>query len=524
MRGACGLLAIAAVSALAGKAQAGEPTFKEVAAQSNIEHVYDGGWAHFVGGGVAVFDCDGDHLPDIYAAGGENPAVLLRNASTPGGAIRFTPVEHDGALKGVIGAYPLDVDGDGIIDLFVLRDGTNRLLRGEGDCRFAPADDLWKPSEDTAWSTAFSATWEPGERLPTLAIGNYVDRADPEGPFRACAPHRLIRPEGEAYGAPVPFGPGHCALSMLFFDWSGTGQTALWVSNDRHYYVDEGQEQLFRLASNPTLYGPQDGWQPVRLWGMGIAARDLSGDGRPEVFITSIADQKLLSIDGDGTAPHYGEAGFKAGTTAHRPYLGDDGRPSTGWHAAFGDVNNDGRDDLFIAKGNVDQMPDNAMLDPDNLLMQQEDGSFIERGEVAGIASTARGRGAALVDLNADGRLDIVVVNRRAPLLIHQNTTRDAGNWLKLQLTDQGPNTGAVGAVIELRSANTRQRREITVGGGHAGGDAGFHHFGLGTDERATYRITWPDGTTEPWRAAASNAHLVVARTADGVTVTPVAP
>ena len=64
--------------------------------------------------------------------------------------------------------------------------------------------------------------------------------------------------------------------------------------------------------------------------------------------------------------------------------VGDDGRPSTGWHAEFGDVDNDGRLDLFIAKGNVDQMPSNALHDPNNLLMQTTDGTFIETAAAAG--------------------------------------------------------------------------------------------------------------------------------------------
>lgn len=46
------------------------PVFKDHSA-TLPEHIYSGGWEHFVGGGIAVFDCDDDDLPDIFAAGGQ---------------------------------------------------------------------------------------------------------------------------------------------------------------------------------------------------------------------------------------------------------------------------------------------------------------------------------------------------------------------------------------------------------------------------------------------------------------------
>ena len=106
------------------------------------EHVYAGGWEHFVGGGVAAFDCSGDGLPELYAAGGTNPAALFKNDSgEPGGLLAFHPDTPEAlALTGVIGAYPLDVDGDGILDLAVLRVGEDHLLRGLGNCAFEPFD------------------------------------------------------------------------------------------------------------------------------------------------------------------------------------------------------------------------------------------------------------------------------------------------------------------------------------------------------------------------------------------------
>ena len=508
---------------------AAEPAFHDLGTTLPVQHVYDGGWAHFVGGGVAVLDCDDNGYPDFFVAGGENDARLFLNRTkAPGDPLRFALADApETALTGVTGAYPLDIDGDGMLDLFVMRSGANAVLRGRDECRFERADQIWNIPPGDGWTTAFSAAWGPGDDWPTLAIGNYVDRDDPSGPFRACDDHTLLRPATSGYAPPEPIHPGYCTLSMLFTDWSGNGQQDLWISNDRHYYVLDGQEQLFRVWPELTAYGAAEGWQDSKLWGMGIASRDITGDAMPEIAVTSMADQKLFELQGDGTQPRFASIAYARGTTAHIPYEGSEGRPSTGWHAQFGDVDNDGRDDLFIAKGNVDQMPDAATRDPDNLLMQQEDGTFREAGGTAGVGSAQRGRGAALVDLNRDGLLDLIVVQRRAPLKLYRNVTEAGGNWLKLRLVQDHGNRNAVGARIELDTGRRRQFREVQVGGGHAGGQAGYEHFGLGDATSVRLRVRWPDGVTGPWHEVDANAHFLLERDAapvrdDGAGTTPV--
>jgi len=410
-------------------------------------HIYSGGWEHFVGGGVAVFDC--------------------------------------------------------MLDLAVLRVGANMLLKGDGDCTFSDASAAWGFEGGDRWTTAFSATWEAGQGWPTLAFGNYVDRDDPDGPFEACDANELHRHDGAGYGM-TPLDPGFCALSILFSDWNRDGTQDLRMSNDRHYYVSGGSEQMWAMPELTLMEG--DGWKPISIWGMGIASRDLTGDGRPEVVLTSMGDQLMQIATKDG----YEAAPFGIGSYAHRPYTGDDGRPSTGWHAQFGDVNNDTRPDLFIAKGNVDQMPGLATKDPNNLLMQGADGVFSEAGDVAGIANFARSRGAGLVDLNNDGLLDIVVVNRRAEAELYQNVSADAGNWLAVSLQLPGANRNAVGAWVEVRAGGVSQEQEVTVGGGHASGQATALHFGLGAAERAELRVLWPDGTLSDWQPAGVNERLII--------------
>jgi hypothetical protein len=446
-------------------------------------HVYAGDWEHFVGGGVAVFDCNGDALPDLFAAGGTAPAVLMVNQ----GDMRFAAAAV-APMTGTTGAYPLDVDGDGHLDLMVLRVGENQLLSGDGRCGFVRANDLWGYDGGAAWSTAFSATWK-GEEL-VMAVGNYVDLEDPDGPFEACDANELHHWRGDGFAA-TPLEPGHCALSMLFArDASGTRR--LRISNDRHYYVRDGQEQMYDLDLARFLT-PEDGWARVRLWGMGIASRDITGDGRAEVMLTSMGDQLMQMAGADGL---YTPAPYGLGTYAQRPHLGDDGRPSTGWHAEFGDVNNDARPDLFIAKGNVDQMPGLAMDDPNSLLVQNAAGTFEEISVAAGVATTARSRGAALADFDGDGRLDLVVVNRRAPMELYRNVSAPTGHWLQVNLSMDSANSRAVGALVTVTAENADQVQEVTIGGGHAGGQAGPLHFGLGAVDKADIQVMWPDGRT----------------------------
>lgn len=476
------------------------------------DHVYDGGWEHFVGGGLAAFDCNGDGMPELYAAGGSNPAQLLVNQSSPDGVLTYDAQTPEAlALTGVIGAYPLDIDSDGELDLAILRVGENQLMRGLGGCAFEPFSDLGFEGSDR-WSTAFSATWEDGQSLPTLAIGNYVNRDDPDGPFEACDANSLHRPDGGAYGAPTVLEPGFCALSMLFSDWARQGNADLRVSNDRHYYVRGGQEQLWAMEPTPRLYGTEDGWNSHQLWGMGIASRDVTGDGLSEVYLTSMGDQRFQFRDSDAEGPSFIDAPYDAGTSAHRPYTGDDGRPSTGWHAVFGDVQNDGFDDLFVSKGNVEQMPGSAMDDPNNLLLGSLDGTFHEAGLEAGIATLHRSRGAVLMDLNADGLLDLAVMNRRAPLELYQNVSTDTGHWLQIDVHQDGTNSFAVGAFVEVRAGERLWTQEITVGGGHAGGVAGPLHFGLGEVQDVDVRVIWPDGSASDWQTQPVNQLLSINR------------
>lgn len=489
------------------------PKFAEETKSSGLNSIYKGEWQYMVGGGAATFDCNGDGFAEVYLAGGENKSSLFSNTSKRGGELKFAKVKSGAELDHVTGAYPLDIDGDAVMDLVVLRVGANKVMRGLGHCKFEDASKQWGFDGGDAWSTAYSAIWEKGNKWPTLAIGNYIDRTKEMEPWGSCTDNWLQRPNATQTGfdKPLTLKPSFCSLSMLFTDWNRSGTAALRVSNDREYY-EGGQEQMWKMpvSAAPTLYTEAEGWKYIRYWGMGISSADINMDGLPEYYLSSMADQHLQMLANGAAKPTYKDAPFPMGVAAFKPYAGEDVRPSTGWHTQFEDVNNDGLYDVFVAKGNVDKMPDFAQKDPSNLLLQKADGNFQEAGATSGMLSFAQARGAAVADFNLDGKMDILIVNRHENVKIWRNVSPALGHWLGIRLQQSDFNRDGIGAWVEVKLGDKIMRREISSGGGHVSGVNSWWHFGLNDQMKTDMRVLWPDGTQGPWQTVSADQFYVV--------------
>lgn len=96
-------------------------------------------------------------------------------------------------------------------------------------------------------------------------------------------------------------------------------------------------------------------------------------------------------------------------------------------------------------------------------------------------------------------------MNRRAPIELYRNITPATGNWVAIDIRGAAPNTRAVGAVVTVNG----QSQQVTVGGGHAGGQAGPLHFGLGDIKQADVQVTWPDGQVFTSRLAVDTRHVL---------------
>jgi hypothetical protein len=259
----------------------------------------------------------------------------------------------------------------------------------------------------------------------------------------------------------------------------------------------------------------------MQIWGMGIAGRDVTGDGLSEYFLTSQGDNKLQTLADGAEQPNYVDIAFERGVTAHRPFVGDVINPSTAWHPEFEDVNNDTLVDLFVSKGNVEAQEGYAGRDPSNLMLGNPDGTFTEVAEQAGIVDFARSRGAALADFNLDGMLDLVEVTRRENVRLWRNVgwgddaaAAPMGNWVALDLEQPAPNVDAIGSWIEVRVGNRVLETEVTIGGGHAGGQLGWAHFGVGEADSVEVRVQWPDGEKGRWLEIEANRFAIIERDA----------
>ena len=378
------------------------PLFHEEASAAGLNQVYDGPWEFFVGGGGAAFDCDGSGFPSVFLAGGKNRAKLYVNTSKSGGPLKFEekPLEIDAdpkLLDNVIGAYPIDIDGDGHMDLFVLRAGENLLLKGGPDCTFKLANKEWGFDGDAGWTTSFSAEWEKGQKFPTLVFGHYVDRNAPGSPG---APARTIRCSvpNSATSRTIPsarrFRPAIARFRC--FSPTGTSRGRRRCASPTIANIIEAAKSRCggssRASRQNSIRAPTAGG-PSRSSAWGSPRAISTAPAIPQYALTSMGDTRLQKLDPDeagrGEFPVYRDIAVEAGATAHIPYTGGDKRPSTGWHSEFADFNNAGLLDLFISKGNLAQMPDFADYDPTNLLIGQFNGKFAEAGDLAGISVQA---------------------------------------------------------------------------------------------------------------------------------------
>ncbi|PRY16379.1 VCBS repeat protein [Pontibacter ummariensis] len=235
--------------------------------------------------------------------------------------------------------------------------------------------------------------------------------------------------------------------------------------------------------------------------------------------------------NGDGT---FSEVGQLAGVYA----------TDWSWSALFGDYDNDGWRDLFITNGYLKDMIDldyvrynseasmfgteedveqkiqeefkklKSIVVPNYIYQNQKDLTFKNKAQEWGLEEPTTSNGAAYVDLDNDGDLDLVVNNINSLASVYQNNADKLlkqNNYLQVKLKGQAPNRSGIGATIRIRKDGAQQFYEYYLTRGFQSSVDQTLHFGLG---RATVvdsvEVTWPDGKYQLLTNISSNQLLQV--------------
>ena len=533
----------AALCACSPSERASPAWFADEAAQRGIDfrHVsgFDGGYRlpEITGSGAALADIDGDGDLDIYLV---QSGSLREDASPPADRLyinvgdgRFeagAPVpDGDGYGMGVAAG---DYDNDGDVDLYVTNVGANVLLRNDGNGTFenvaaaAGVDHAgWGASAafldldadgDLDIFLANYIKWRMETELDCFMAG--VRTYCPPQNYKAAAPDALFRNNGDgtftdvsqAAGLKLAFGNG---FGVVGADFDGNGRTDVFVANDmtvNQLWLNRGG---LRFDESALEWGCGVDEQGQAKAGMGVVAADVDDDGDADVLVVNLEGQTDSLFLNQG-------AWFEDATTAFG--LGVSSRKHTRFGVVLADFDNDGRLDIFEANGRVAHAEASASDDP------FAEPNMLHRGTAAGrfeLVSPAGGtslpllhtsRGLAAGDVDDDGGIDLLVVNRDAAPYLLMNRHANRGNWLRFRvLTVHG--RAAHAATVSVAIAGQRRYRDVQPAASYLSSNDARVHFGLGAERAVTdVRVRWPDGQEEAFGDFEAN-RTVVLRRGEGV-------
>ncbi len=296
-----------------------------------------------------------------------------------------------------------------------------------------------------------------------------------------------------------------------------------------------------RRASRSAKIGKPTGIGFAPKSGMNVAFGDIFNQGRLSIYVTNISEEGVLIQGNNLWVPKDGTSGE---TLQYENLAGSLGVELGGWSfgAQFGDLNNDGTQDLFLTNGYVSAAKGtsywyefsmvaggNSVIISDaknwppmqgkslsgyqqkKVWLNDGAGHFTEVAQAVGYTDTHDGRGVALVDLWNRGVLDVLVANQRGPLLVYKNTVPSDREWIDFELHGTRSNRDAVGAQVRLFWNGQEQLQEVNGGCGYAAQNQRRLHFGLGKAARIEKAaIRWPSGSVQSIVApAAGRLHQV---------------
>jgi hypothetical protein len=551
--GAIGLVAYLGQVRDASLAGMGHPGFglEEVSADVGIEFrhhrptldpVFDNLAPHIaaLGAAVSVTDVNRDGWPDLYFTNSrfDEPNALYLNQADG----RFVDIaaaagvadlnrEGEGVSMGSVWG---DYDNDGFEDLLVYRYGYLQLFRNLGDLRF---EDVTTAAGLRRWVNSNGAIWFDFDRdglLDLYVTAYFRSEVDFWNPATTRIMHDsfefaanggrnlLFRNLGdgrfEDLTEPMGVGSTRWTLAAASADFNDDGWPDLYLANDY------GPEEFFVNEAGTRFVLTRAGLETDSKSGMSVSLGDISNRGRLDVFVTNISERGYLFQDNNLRLNLLAEAGrfqdVASGVVADAGWA---------WGAQFGDLNNDGWNDLYVLNGFISADRDksywyemskvagangNIFEDARNwpamgstslsgyersrVLLNLGASGWVDVADSVGVTDEFDGRAVVLVDLFNRGVLDVVIANQDQPVTIYRNTVTPGNHWIGFSLEGTRSNRSAIGTEVVVEFSGAHQRKIVDGGMGFASQNDRRLHFGLGSAGRVErVVIHWPSGRAQ---------------------------
>jgi hypothetical protein len=445
----------------------GDMTFEEISDQVGITQPQSKQDASR--GSPAFVDLNGDGSLDLLVLGLQGSPSLIFLNDGAGGFERLTVSFGLDFMHSQYSFSPAfaDYDLDGDLDLALGHWGTSRLSNASRN----ETETLWRNDSNPQqiWFTPVSL--QSGISPSILNLND---------------------PLASDSGVDFSFTPGFADIDL-------DGDADLLVASDfshSQWFINLGERQFNNATDHEVLSVTS---------GMGSAIADFDNDGDMDWFVTAIFD-KRATLGGDtGNALYRNDSGIFSDVSLASD-IQDGG---WGWGACAADFDNDGDIDIFHTNG----WP-TSKADESRLFLNDGFAKFVETADKMGVIDLEEGRGVICADLDDDGDIDLVQLKRATTdqqnqIDIWENLA--TANYLQVSLRGVTPNTGAVGARLELSANGLKQFREVRLGSNFLAHDPLRQHFGLQdtsvVDELA---VRWPDGRSTVLVNIAANQHLVV--------------
>lgn len=493
-----------------------------------------------LGASVSVADFDGDGWPDLYFTNSRfgSPNALYRNkhdgtfeevAASAGLADLNRP--GDGVSMGAVWG---DFDNDGREDVLVYRYGYLALFKNVDGRHF---EDVTAKAGLHRWMNSNGAIWLDYDRdglldlyvtayfrsdidlwhlTTTKIMHNSFEFATNGG--KNLLFHNLGGGKFEDVTDKMGVGSTRWSLAAASADFNGDGWPDIYLANDY------GPEELYLNDRGRSFMLTTAGLESESKSGMSATLGDAFNRGQLDAFVTNISERGYLFQNNNLRVNEMAEThrfrNVAEGAIADAGWA---------WGAQFGDLNNDGANELFVANGFISAdrgksywyamskiagangrfFEDaatwpafgNASLsgyEPSRVYINRGVAGWVDVASKVGATDLYDGRAVALADLSNRGSVDVIVANQNQPAVVYRDYPDSSNHWIAFKLVGTRSNRSAIGAEVVLEAGLLRQRRVIDGGSGFASQNDRRLHFGLGSHEWVDrVVIYWPSGTQQ---------------------------